>query len=119
MAQLSTKVKLYLEANSKTWDAEKSKIILQNDTGTDYIEISYDELEKNPIDTLNEIYTALNIDNYDIALKNFEAYVDKLKSYKKNRHKIKKSQLDLLIKEWGFTMEKYNYSIPNSIEIVD
>jgi hypothetical protein len=83
------------------------------------IEISYNELEKNPIDTLNEIYTALNIDNYDIALKNFEAYVDKLKSYKKNRHKIKKSQLDLLIKEWGFTMEKYNYSIPNSIEIVD
>ena len=37
MAQLYTKVKKYLEANSKTWDAEKSNIILQNDTGTDYI----------------------------------------------------------------------------------
>ena len=29
MAQLSTKVKLYLEANSKTWD--DTKVSLQND----------------------------------------------------------------------------------------
>jgi hypothetical protein len=31
MANLKTKVKKYLEANSKTWDAEKENIILQND----------------------------------------------------------------------------------------
>jgi len=83
------------------------------------VEVSYNELEKNPINTLNTIYTTLNIDNYDIALKNFETYVHKLKSYKKNKHKIKKNQLDILLKEWGFTMENYNYSIPNNIEIVD
>ena len=35
MAILYTKVKLYLEANSKTWD--DTKVSLQNDTGTDYI----------------------------------------------------------------------------------
>ena len=32
MAQLQTKVKLYLEANSKTWEAEQENIILQNDS---------------------------------------------------------------------------------------
>ena len=37
MAQLYTKVKKYLEANSKTWEAERINIELQNDTGTDYI----------------------------------------------------------------------------------
>ena len=37
MATLFTKIKLYLEANSKTWEAEKDNIVLQNDTGTDYI----------------------------------------------------------------------------------
>ena len=37
MASLYTKTKLYLEANSKTWEAEQDNIILQNDTGTDYI----------------------------------------------------------------------------------
>ena len=39
MASLSTKVKLYLEANSKTWDAEQDNIFLQNDSdgNGDYI----------------------------------------------------------------------------------
>ncbi len=41
MASLFTKTKLYLEANSKTWD--DTKVSLQNDTGTDYIKSwSYD-----------------------------------------------------------------------------
>ena len=37
MATLANKIIKYLEANSKTWDAEKNNIQLQNDTGTDYI----------------------------------------------------------------------------------
>ena len=37
MAQLSTKVKLYLEANSKTWKVEQTNIELQNDGSGDYI----------------------------------------------------------------------------------
>lgn len=37
MASLYTKVKLYLESNSKTYDAEKDNIILQNDGSGDYV----------------------------------------------------------------------------------
>ena len=39
MTQLYTKVKLYLEANSKTWEAEQDNIALQNDSNGlgDYI----------------------------------------------------------------------------------
>ena len=37
MATLATKVKLYLAANSKTWDSEEDNIILQNDGSGDYI----------------------------------------------------------------------------------
>ena len=83
------------------------------------IEVSYNELEENPTAILNKIYETLNFDNYDLASKNFESYIDKLKSYKKNTHKINKNQLDILLKEWGFTMELYNYSIPKHIEIID
>tara|TARA_Y100001937_G_scaffold15029_1_gene20408 strand:- start:1060 stop:1377 length:318 start_codon:yes stop_codon:yes gene_type:complete len=35
MAQLSTKIKLYLEANSKTWD--NTKVLLQDDGAGAYI----------------------------------------------------------------------------------
>tara|TARA_R100001163_G_scaffold64165_1_gene57768 strand:- start:1260 stop:1598 length:339 start_codon:yes stop_codon:yes gene_type:complete len=39
MANLKTKIKLYLEANSKTWESEKDNIKLQNDSDgkKDYI----------------------------------------------------------------------------------
>ena len=37
MSTLATKVKLFLEANSKTWEAEKDYIVLQNDGDGDYI----------------------------------------------------------------------------------
>jgi len=37
MANLKTKTKLYLEANSKTWDSEQENIRLQNDGDGDYI----------------------------------------------------------------------------------
>ena len=37
MASLYTKTKLYLEANSKTWEAEEDNIKLQNDGDGDYI----------------------------------------------------------------------------------
>ena len=44
MAQLSTKVKLYLEANSKTWD--KAKVELQDDGDGAYIKLwDYDIAE--------------------------------------------------------------------------
>ena len=32
MAQLNTKIKLYLKANSKTWESEQDNIIIQNDS---------------------------------------------------------------------------------------
>jgi len=37
MAMLYTKVKLYLEANSKTWDDEQNNILLENIGSGDYI----------------------------------------------------------------------------------
>ena len=55
MASLYTKVKLYLEANSKTWDAEQNNIILQNDSdgNGDYIHSwSVDGLDKPTDDQL-------------------------------------------------------------------
>ena len=37
MATLSRKVKLYLKANSKTWEAEQDNFLLQNDGSGDFI----------------------------------------------------------------------------------
>lgn len=83
------------------------------------IEVSFNDLEEDPMKILKKIYANLNIDNFDVASTNFEVYIDKLKSYKKNKHIIKKKQLDILMKEWGFSMEKLNYSLSDNIEVID
>ena len=59
MAQLSTKVKLYLEANSKTWD--DTKVSLQNDGSGDYIKSwTYDGLDKPTDEQIASYETASN-----------------------------------------------------------
>jgi len=59
MAKLITKVRKYLEANSKTWDDEK--VSLQNDGSGDYIKTwTYDGLDKPTDSQLNSYETAAN-----------------------------------------------------------
>ena len=51
MAQLNTKIKLYLKANSKTWD--DTKVSLQNDGAGDYIKtFTYDGLTQPTADQI-------------------------------------------------------------------
>jgi len=59
MAQLYTKVKLYLEANSKVWD--DTKVSLQNDGAGDYIKtFTYDGLAEPTADQIASYETAGN-----------------------------------------------------------
>jgi len=61
MATLFTKTKLYLEANSKTWEAEQENIRLQNDGDGDYIHTwSVDGLAKPTDEQLATYETAGN-----------------------------------------------------------
>ena len=59
MAQLNTKIKLYLEANSKVWD--DTKVSLQNDGAGDYIKtFTYDGLTQPTADQIASYETAGN-----------------------------------------------------------
>nr|BAR15038.1 hypothetical protein [uncultured Mediterranean phage uvMED] len=63
MANLKTKVDLYLKDNSKTWEAEKENIILQNDSNGngDYIHTwNVSGVSKPTTDQLNSFETAGN-----------------------------------------------------------
>ncbi len=59
MSTLYTKTKLYIEANSKTWD--RTKVSLQNDGSGDYIKTwTYDGLDKPTDEQLASYETAGN-----------------------------------------------------------
>jgi len=92
MATLSTKVKLYLVANSKTWDAEKDNIeIMDNADGNGpFINIWN-------VDGLAEP-TADQIASYETAGNTAETLSGVLNT-RKNEYPELKEQLDLLYKD--------------------
>ena len=63
MAQYKTKIKLYLEANSKTWDRDKISLQNNSDGNGDFISSwTYDGLEKPTADQLASYESAGNTD---------------------------------------------------------
>ena len=85
MASLSTKVKLYIEDNSKTWD--DTKVSLQNDGSGDYIKtFTYDGLDK-PTDE--------QIASYETAGNTAET-LNGVLAKRAREYKELKEQLDLL-----------------------
>ena len=91
MAQLYTKTKLYLEANSKTWEAEKNNIKIKNesDGNGDYIKSwTYDIAEP----------TAEQIASYETAGNTAEALSGVL-AKRANEYPELKEQLDMQYKD--------------------
>ena len=90
MAQLYTKVKLYLEANSKTWDDTKVSLQNNNDGNGDFISSwSYDGLEK-PTDE--------QIASYESAGNTAET-LDGVLNTRRTEYPALREQLDLLYKD--------------------
>ena len=70
MASLRTKVELYLNANSKTWDNEKTNISLENDGAGDFISIwNVDGLNKPDDSKIAEYETAGNTEESNNAVR--------------------------------------------------
>ena len=106
--QLYTKVKLYLEANSKTWDAEKENIGLQNDGSGDYIKSwNVDGLDK-PTDS--------QLASYETAGKTEEAN-HKIRQTRKTAYGDIGEQLDEIYKDidaWKTRIKKIKDDNPKS-----
>ena len=87
MASLWTKVTKYLEANSKTWDAEEKNIVLENNGSGDFIRTWNVSGLAKPTDD--------QIDNYETAGNTAETLQGVLNK-RASEYKELKEQLDLL-----------------------
>ena len=81
-------------------------------------EIKFEEFDEGNLLHLKEIYEKLKLDTWDNAEPFFKEYIKAQKHYKKNTYKITKAELDMLLNEWEFAMDKLNYEIPENLEIV-
>ena len=80
------------------------------------MEVSFNDLESRPMEMLGEIYKQLHIPDFETAKVQFEKYLEDSKSYKKNKHLIKKELLDKILEEWGFAMKEWGYDILRTLK---
>ncbi len=83
------------------------------------VEVAFEDLENKPMEEVERIYRELGIPGFQDAKKDFEEYLRKMRSYRKNRHSISRSRLERVIGEWKFAMEHWKYDIPETIDILD
>ncbi|WKK65644.1 sulfotransferase family protein [Lutimonas zeaxanthinifaciens] len=93
---------------------EQRKLIPENNL----IELSFDNLESDPISCIESVYKGLKLEGYNQAEPYIEKYLSSMKSYKKNKHYIREDLIVKIKTEWGFAMNEWAYDIPEHIEIV-
>jgi len=84
-----------------------------------YIEVRFEEFEENPIHHLERLYEQLGIPDFQEAKPKFEAYVNKMSDYRKNKYlQIEERILNKIMDRWGFAMDLWNYELPDHLEIM-
>lgn len=82
-------------------------------------EIQFEEFDQDNHGHMKEIYDQMELETWEDAEPYFNSYISKQKHYKKNIHKIKKEELDTIIKEWDFALKEFGYKIPDNLKIIE
>lgn len=82
------------------------------------VEMPFDEFEKNNLANLRYLYEKLGLETWAQAENKFISYISSQKHYKKNKHVISKNDLNAILKEWGFVMKEFGYTLPEHVEVV-
>ncbi len=82
-----------------------------------HIEISYQDLSKKPIKTIQKIYEKLQLGDFNNVENKIIEYLESLGEYKKNKFKKPEPQLiDEINNKWGFSFKEWNYEMINQPE---
>lgn len=81
----------------------------------DIIEISFDELNEDPIGTMQRVYTQLGLPDFEKALPEMQAYLDSVENYERNDFKPLPPEIVARIqKEWAFSFNEWAYDMEHS-----
>lgn len=82
------------------------------------IEVRYEELKLNPLETIREIYSRFSIGNLEEVMPNFHEYLDSQKEHKVSPYSIPEKELDIVLQRLEFAMKHWNYEIPPDLDII-
>lgn len=74
------------------------------------VEIRYEDFVKEPLKTVEMIYSKFKINSFEKARPFFEKYIRKHENYKRNYYEINEKIKERIYKEWGFVFKELGYS---------
>lgn len=73
------------------------------------VEVKYEELETNPIKTLQNIYATLHLNGFENTKNNFLSYVNSQKSYEKNKYDNSSELSNKISSRWKSHIQRWGY----------
>lgn len=87
----------------------------------DLYETSYEALTADPLGEIGRIYDRLGIGHRDEGLAHIARYVDSIRDYEPNEHRIARARVEEIQSRWRFAFDHFGYPIepPANIRIED
>ena len=80
-----------------------------------YVEIGYEDLVKNPLGELENIYATLSLPNFEETRADVEKYLATLKSYKVDDYGISEEEKRRIFSKWKTNILKWGYEKPKTV----
>ena len=77
--------------------------------GSDLVEIRFEDLEEDPMAQMLHIYQTLQLEGFEKSIPYFEAYLDSVRSYRKNVYQYSPRTVELVSKHWKPFMDRWGY----------
>ena len=83
------------------------------------LDICFEDFEQDPVNILENIYKKMDMEDFEEVRPHLEAYAKKQKGYKKNKYSISRREAQLVKERWGKFLRRWNYELPDNVELVD
>lgn len=81
------------------------------------VEVKFENLEHNPIQHLESIFTKLKLKNFESIKSKIRSYIESIKNYKKNKYKLNNAIIDKIYEKWAFAIDKWGYEVPEELAL--
>ena len=83
---------------------------------TDRVETSFEAVTSRPEVEIRRIYTHLGIEGIEGATKAMSPYFEQMRNYERNRHEIRREDVERIRRDWQFSLERWPYDFPQSLK---
>ena len=82
---------------------------VQHLSANQFCDVAFKDLTSAPIETLERIYTSLELEGFNEVKSIFEQYADSQKEYKKNKFSMDPALKEQIAARWKRYFERYGY----------